>query len=184
MRFPEWEERCMVNCLFSVLWLIDVPPSHFNTLCFSVPSHLLSLKRKSESLSWSPIKDLHCYIFHFNYRIQSRLWLILLFIRQLWGKKKKKKRRRRRRKKKKTQLIKYTDSWTYNYFDKTKGTVACMCLYRLYDKQCINYSFRKWLRCQIFVKRKDVFIPNWKYEATRSFVKGREQKAIIISPDS
>lgn len=144
MRFPEWDERCMVNCLFSVLWLIELPPSHFNALCFSVPSHLLSLKRKSESLSWSPIKDLHCYIFHFNYRIQSRLWLILLFIRQHGGKEKK-------------NLIKYTDSWTHNYFDKTKETVARISLYRLYNKHCINYSFHKWLRCQIFVKEGCVY---------------------------
>lgn len=83
-----WMRSCMVNWLFSVLWLIELGASHFNALCFSVPSHLLSLKGKSESLSWSPIKDLHCYIFHFNYRIQSRLWLILLFIRQHLGKKK------------------------------------------------------------------------------------------------
>lgn len=58
----------MLNWLFSALWLIDLAGPHFNTLCFSVPSHQLLLKTNSQYLSGSPIKDLHCdSIFHFNY---------------------------------------------------------------------------------------------------------------------
>lgn len=58
----------MLNWLFSASWLIDLPGPHFNTLCFSVPSHHLLLKTNSQYLSGSPIKDLHCdSIFHFNY---------------------------------------------------------------------------------------------------------------------